>query len=92
MFVGNLLTLSFGASAGWATINFVSLQQEDTTFPTGPLTLEEATLVLSLANIGGFLGNFAVLQLSERVGFKRAIHLMGIPLVVSFIIKFICIH
>lgn len=70
---------------GWATINFIDLQQENTTFPTGQLTLEEATLVTSLTNIGGFLGNFAILPLGEKYGLKRAIHLMGIPLAVSSI-------
>lgn len=70
---------------GWATINFIDLQQENTTFPTGPLTLEEATLVTSLTNIGGFIGNFAILPLSDKFGMKRAIHLAGIPLVVSSI-------
>lgn len=84
---GNLLTLSFGASSGWATINFIDLQQENTTFPTGPLSLEEATFVTSIVSIGGFVGNFAILPVSNKVGVKRAIHFMGIPLIVCLTVK-----
>lgn len=84
IFEGNLLTMSFGASSGWGTINFNNLQQQNTTFPTGPLTLDEAALVTSFGNIGGFIGTFGILPISRHFGFKRAIYLMGIPLVVSW--------
>lgn len=80
---GNLLTLSFGVSSGWSTINFIELQNENSTFSTGPLSLDEASLVVSLINIGGFVGNFAILPISKFIGIKRTIHLFGLPLIVS---------
>lgn len=80
----NLLTFSFGNSNGWGTINFNELQSKNSTFPTGPLTLDEASLVVSLINVGGLIGNFAILVLptSETIGIKRTIHLYGVPLIV----------
>lgn len=83
--LGNLLTLSFGLSTGWATINLLELENANSTFPTGPLTKQETSLVISLINVGGFVGNWLVLPLSGLVGVKRATHLLGIPIVVRWI-------
>lgn len=81
--LGNLLTLSFGTSSGWSTINFNELQNVNSTYSTGPLTADEATLVVSLINVGGFIGNFAIMPISHWCGIKRTIHLFGVPLIVS---------
>lgn len=74
-----LLSFSFGSSTGWATINFVELQSENSTFPVGPLTPEQSALVISLPYAGCFMGNFAIAPLSQAIGIKRTIHLFGIP-------------
>ncbi|XP_055296382.1 facilitated trehalose transporter Tret1-like isoform X2 [Sitodiplosis mosellana] len=83
IFCCNLLTFSFGMATGWATINFNELQSENCTFPTGPLSLEEASLVVSLLNIGGFFGNWITLLMNNIFGIKRTIHLFGVPLILS---------
>lgn len=80
--LGNLLTLAYGLSDGWAQINFIELQDENSTYSTGPLNSEELALIVAIANIGGFIGNFAVLPISQLIGVKRAIHLFGVPLIV----------
>lgn len=67
---------------GWGTINFVELQQKNTTYPTGPFSMEEATFVATAMCIGGFLGNFGVLPVSQRFGQKGGLFLIGIPLIV----------
>ncbi|XP_031623912.1 facilitated trehalose transporter Tret1-like [Contarinia nasturtii] len=82
----NLLTLSYGLTSGWATINFNELQSENTTFPTGALTLEEGGLVVSLLSVGGFIGNFAILPISQMIGIKKTIHLFGVPLILSAVL------
>lgn len=79
----NLLTFSFGMASGWSTINFNELQSGNSTLPTGPLNLEEASLVVSLINVGGFAGNWITLPMSHIFGIKRTIHLFGVPLIVS---------
>lgn len=75
--------MSFGSSGGWGTINFVELQSENTTFPGGKLTLEEATLVVSIMSIGAFFGNFAIIYISRKIGLKNSIHALCLPQLVS---------
>lgn len=86
---GNLLTLSFGTSTGWATINLLELENENSTLAMGPLTKQQSSLVISFINVGGFAGNWLVLPLCGFFGVKRSIHLLGIPLVVRNIFWFI---
>lgn len=86
IFCCNLLTLSIGIVSGWATINFNELQNENSTYTTGPLTLEQSSMVVAIENIGGFIGNFAILPLIPFVGVKRLIHLLGLPMIVSSIL------
>lgn len=69
--------------SGWATINFIDLQNVNTTFPAGALSLNEATLVVSLPSVGGLIGNFAMQPISEKCGTIRSIHSLSIPLIVS---------
>lgn len=40
-------------------------------------------MVVSIHNVGGLIGNFAMFPMSEKFGIKRAIHCMCIPLIVS---------
>lgn len=77
------MSFTFGLSSGWATINFIELQKENTTFPTGTFTLEEATFVATSMSIGGVVGNFLILPIAHRFGYTRALCLMGIPFIVS---------
>lgn len=81
--IGNLLTLSYGLSDGWISINLIELKSENTTLSTGPLTMEQLSLVISISNIGGIIGNLAIVPISRAIGIKRAIHLFVIPLIVS---------
>lgn len=80
--IGNLLTLSFGLSSGWATINLLELENENSTYSTGPLNKAESSNVVSFINIGGFLGNYIIIPLSRMIGIKGTIHFLGVPLVV----------
>lgn len=81
--IGNLLTFFFGSQIGWATINFLEFQSVNSTLPTGQLTLDESSLVISLVNVGGFIGNFAILPIGQLFGIKRTIHLFVLPSIVS---------
>lgn len=80
-----MLTFFVGMSGGWSTINFNEFQSENSTFPTGPLNLEEASLVVSLINLGGFVGNWLVLPMNNALGIKLTIHLFGVPSIVRHI-------
>lgn len=89
-FVGNLSTISVGLSNGWATIYYIDLQNENSTFPSGALTTDELALVISITYAGSFIGNFAVMPMSRTFGIKRTIHFFGVPLIVTekFIFEF----
>lgn len=67
---------------GWASINLLELENENSTFSTGPLTKQETSLVISLINVGGFAGNWLVLPVCGFLGVKRATHTLGILIVV----------
>lgn len=77
LILGNILTFSFGLSNFWATINLLELTSENSTFPTGPLTQQEFSLIISIGNIGSLLGNFLILPISQTIGVKYSIHLLG---------------
>lgn len=81
--VGNLLTASYGSSNGWASANFLALQKSDTIFPSGPLSLKEATLVMSIYFAGGFVGNMFYPYILQRYGSKRTMLAIGFPQIVS---------
>lgn len=83
-FSGNLLTASSGAYAAWATVNFVNLQKEDTTFPSGPLTLTEATRVVSVFFASAIVGNLLVPHLVKWFGSKRTMFALGFPQLVGY--------
>lgn len=74
--------MSVGQVSGWATINFNELQSKVSTLPSGPISLKEASLVVSFFSIGGFVGNFAILPVTHLIGAKQTAHILGIPLIV----------
>lgn len=80
---GHFLTASFGANNGWATVNFVDLQKDDTKFPSGPLTLSQATFMMSIAFIPSIIGNVVFPHIAKKFGCKRTLYAMGFPQIVS---------
>lgn len=79
---------SIASVSGWATINFNDFHSENSRLSTGPLTLEESSLVISLINIGGLIGNFVAVPISQMIGIKRTIHSLGLPLIVRNLFVF----
>lgn len=85
IFSAHFLTASFGAMNGWAAVNFVNLQKDDTTFPSGPLTLRQATFMMSIAFIPSIIGNMVFPYIVKLIGCKRTIYVMGFPQIVCLI-------
>lgn len=79
--------MSYGASVGWTSINFVDLQKEDTTFPSGPLTLTEATRVVSIFFASAVVGNLVLSHSVERFGSKKTIFALGLPQIVGYTLR-----
>lgn len=69
---------------GWATVNFVALQKEDTKFPSGPLTMNQATLMMSIAFASSIIGNLVFPFPVKKFGSKRTLLVLGFPQIVGF--------
>lgn len=83
IFPGNLMTISRGTTNGWFSSNFLPLQRPDTSLPSGPLSLKEATLVMSISYIGAIVGNLVVPHILRKFGCKRVMLACGFPMIVS---------
>lgn len=82
-FTANLLLFSFGWACTWANVNFLELQSPNTKLPNGPITYEEASIVMSLICAGGLLGNVVYLWALGRFGRKKPILFLSVPTIVS---------
>lgn len=79
----NLMTSAHGASNGWMSANFLALQKHDSSLPGGPLTMNEASFVLSIYFVGAMVGNFIAPVIVRRFGSKRVILCAAFPQMVS---------
>lgn len=80
--LGNSLVFAYTILLGWAATNSVHLQDENSTFATGSLSLQEVSLIISIVFVGCLIGNFVVIPSVQLIGPKRTIHLSSIPLIV----------
>lgn len=81
--LGLILSFSFSTLYGWAPINFNDLQDEKSMLPMGPLNEYQATIVISILNVGAIIGNFVIVPILLYLGPKKTIHLLSIPIIVS---------
>lgn len=82
------MAYSFGFSNFWTSINLLELKSENSTYPAGQLTEEESTIVVAILNLGGLLGNFIILPISQIIGIKRTLHTLGLFMLVSAQLEF----
>lgn len=79
----NLLPLSFGTTASWASANYLVLQTTASQLEAGALLPEEASLLVSLTCVGGLLGNMSFLKVVEKFGRKAPLLALALPQIVS---------
>lgn len=77
------MSLNYGASCSWASLGFEELQNNPTLLPTGVLSLKQASLMVTLPNLGALIGNFLFVYTGERYGLKKTILWLGAPQIVS---------
>lgn len=68
---------------GWTSINFVDLQRADTTFPSGPLTLTQATRIVSIFFVCALIGTILLPHVTRKFGIRTTILALGVPQIVS---------
>ena len=84
-FSGNIMVYSFGFSNFWTAINMLELKSANSTFPAGQITEHESSTVVAILNLGGLLGNFIVMPLSQIIGIKQTLHTLGLVMIVSIL-------
>lgn len=77
------MTAAHGASNSWASANFLALQRPDTLLPSGPLSLQEAALIISIHYVGAIVGNLTMPYIVRECGCKRVMLAVAIPQIVS---------
>lgn len=82
-FAANIMTVAHGSTNIWPTANFLALQKADTPLPTGPLSLHEATLVMSSYYIGAIISNLTIPHVLREFGCKRVLLAGVFPQIVS---------
>lgn len=84
--LANLIGFNFGWMCSWANANYENLRSNGTSRSTqlddGPLSLQQASLVMSLICAGGLIGNLVYLFVLEKFGRKNPILFLAIPAIV----------
>lgn len=73
----------FGIVIGFTGPNLEILKSDDTILDSGKITVEEESLIASLASFGAIGFTLFYGWISERWGRKKAIMVIGIPQTVS---------
>lgn len=81
---GNLLTVTYGACCAWASVSYIELQENKSVLPSGPLTENEASLMVAILNAGGLAGNILFVYIAEKFGRRNPLFYLAIPQLVSF--------
>lgn len=79
----NLLALSFGFACGFGPNISLLTEERTSPLPTGKITKDESSWIVSLLCIGGAIGNFFFSYITNRFGRKKPIIAMAIPNIVS---------
>lgn len=77
------MTAAHGSSNSWASANFLALQKPESSLPSGPLSVQEAALVISIHYVGAIVGNLMVPPIVRKYGCKRVMVAVAIPQIVS---------
>ena len=71
-------------TGGWASPSVILLMSDETPLPSGKITIEEASWVVSLAYLGGVFGNIVFGFITNRFGRKWPLIIATIPIIVSW--------
>ncbi|CRL04891.1 CLUMA_CG017942, isoform A [Clunio marinus] len=82
----NLLTVSYGASIGWLSPAYELLSSQDSPLASGPITIEESSIVGSAICVGGFIASCCYGWIADKYGRKIALVTCAVPQMVGWIL------
>lgn len=86
----NLIMFFNGIMNAWGGPNFILLKSNETPLESGPLSISEASLVVSIICVGALIGIIITAVTTERFGRKIPLLLLAVPQFVSKIIIYFC--
>lgn len=75
----NLLTASYGSACAWAGPNFLVLLSNDSPLQSGPLSMSEASMVVSLPCFGAIIATVFFTFIIDRISRKMLLIFIAIP-------------
>lgn len=79
----NLLTVSFGICEAWSSSAVLLLTSDLTPLPSGKITIEEASWIVSILRVGGLFGNIFFGYITSKFGRKIPLIVITVPTIVS---------
>lgn len=79
----NLLTLSYGITAGWSGPNIAILMSDETPLPSGKITMRQASWIASITCVGGTIGSLMFGYITNKLGRKIPLMFLAVPTIVS---------
>lgn len=79
----NILSLLYGIALGWPSSNVVLLLSDESPLPSGKLNIDEASWVVGLLCVGGFIGNLLFGYITDKFGRKEPLLSLALPCTVS---------
>ncbi|XP_031619027.1 facilitated trehalose transporter Tret1-like [Contarinia nasturtii] len=85
-FVVNLLSIASGVTGGWSSPNIILLMSDETPLPSGRITMEQCSWLVSFLYMGGVFGNIIFGFVTNRFGRKWPLIIMTIPMMISWLL------
>ncbi|XP_037039592.1 facilitated trehalose transporter Tret1-like [Bradysia coprophila] len=85
-FTVSLYPTAFGISYGWASPSTLLLTSDDSPLPSGKIDIDEASWVVSLACLGGLVGNIIFGFATSTFGRKKPLIFLAIPSIISWLL------
>ncbi|KAG4071144.1 hypothetical protein HA402_003276 [Bradysia odoriphaga] len=82
----SLYPTAFGISYGWASPSTLLLTSDDSPLPSGKINIDEASWVVSLACLGGLVGNIIFGFATSTFGRKKPLIFLAIPSIISWLL------
>lgn len=80
------MSILFGFVLGWTSPAIIFLQSEDSPLESGPISINDASLMTSLLSVGAVLGCVLAGWLANAIGRKISLQILILPQLCAFIL------